>query len=458
MTAAAFTAEQGISHAPLTWGQRALWMAVQRRGPSSAKLISIRRIVAVPRRAPGDAGSVLRAISALIERHSSLRTLVHFEKAIQEVVAVGKQPVPLVPADATDPDGAATAKKLAGQLAETPFDHERELPQRVALVLSGERVRQVVLVFSHMTADFQAIERVLRDLRQLLLRGEVAGKSGPQSADVGQEEATDRRQRRSERATRYWVASFRRLPTETLPAVGPAHQPRWQRCLLTSAAVDVAVRLIARAHQVTSSTVLLTAVAGTFARWSGAGTCGVYTMVNNRAVDGYQDAVAKLNQLGMVVIDFTGRPGFAAALPRVWHAALEAYRHAYYDPRHMVSAFEAAGLRYMDGVSPHCYLNDIRLSPADTDLFGRDVTEASVREAMRHSRFTLAEGIDNFTWRLRMEILDAPDGLGLALTGDTAHVPPPVAERFLRDLEGLLVEAAFRDLPWPWVPGTGARQ
>jgi len=452
VTAAAFTAEQGISRAPLTWGQRALLTAVKRRGPSSSTLISIRRIVAVPRRASGDVTSVLRAISALIERHSSLRTLIHFEEGIQEVLAVGKQPVTLVPADATDPDGVATANELAWRLADNLFDHQRELPQRIALVMTGEQVRQIVLVFSHTTADFQAIERVLRDLRQLLLRGEIPGRAGPQSADIGLDEATDRRQRRSERATRYWVTSFRRLPTETLPEVGPAHQPRWQRCLLTSAAVDVAVRLLARTHQVTSSTVLLTAVAGTFARWSRADTCGIYTMVNNRAVDGHQDAVAKLNQLGMVVVDLSDRPSFATALPRVWHAALEAYRHAYYDPQHMVSAFEAAGLRYMTGVSPHCYINDIRLSPADTDLFGRDVSEASVREAMRHSKFTLAEAIDNFTWRLRMEIVDAPAGLGLALTGDTAYLPPPVAERFLRDVEELLIEAAFREVPWPWHP------
>jgi len=452
--AAAFTGEPGTRLAPLTWGQRALWMAMNRRGPSSAKLISLRRVVPVPRRAPSDLESVLRAIGALIARHSSLRTKIHFDRGVQEVVAAGAQPVRLVPADPADPDGAVTAKRLADELSAAPFDHQHELPQRIALVLVDDsRVRQIVIVFSHATVDFQGAELVQRDLRQLLLRGEIPGPAGPQSADIGVLEQSEAHQRRGQRATRHWVAGFRRLPADTLPEVGPQDEPRWRRHILASAAADVAIRLIARQHRVSSATVLLTAVAGTIARWSDADTCGIHTMVNNRAITEYRHAVAKLNQLGLLVVDFATRPSFADALPQVWHAAIDAYRHSYYDPAVMAVAFEAAGLPYASGISPHCYLNDIRLSPADTDLFGRDTAEHAVRAAMRHSTFTLAEGIDNFTWRIRVEIIDVPVGIGLALTGDTRFLPRPVAERLLREIEELLVEAAFRDVPWPWTVG-----
>jgi hypothetical protein len=115
----------------------------------------------------------------------------------------------------------------------------------------------------------------------------------------------------------------------------------------------------------------------------------------------------------------------------------------------MGRAFRAAGLPYATGVSPHYYLNDIRLS-TDTDLFGRAVGEAEVRASRTASTLTWTPGFDAFTWRARIEIVDQPGAIGLALTADSGHLPPEAMERFLRDLEGLLVEAAFRDVPWPW--------
>ncbi len=439
--------------APLTWGQRAYWLAAQRRG-SSATLISMRRVLATPRRAAADVDSVLRAIGKLLERHSSLRTLIHFEQGRQEVVAGGEQPVLVVAADPSDPsnpDGAVTAARLAETLAQQPFDHAAELPQRIALVLAGDgAVRQIVIVFSHTTVDFHATELVLRDLRLLLLRGAVPTPAGPQSADVGQAEQEEQSQRRSRRAVSYWLDGFRRLPADTLPQAGPEQRPRWRRCVLVSPAADTAIRLISREHQVTSSTVLLGAVAGMMAAWSGTDTCGIHTMVNNRALDRYRDAVTKLNQLGLVVVDLSGKPDFAQALPQVWQSAVGAYRHAYYDPAQMATAFAAAALPYATGVSPHCYFNDIRLAPSDTDLFGRDTTEEGVREGMRRSTFTVGDGMEQFTWRLRIEVIDAHDGIGLALTGDTRYLPPPKAEQFLRGVEGILVRAAFHPVPWPW--------
>ncbi len=448
---AAFAGAAAPGTAPLTWGQRALWMAAQRRG-SSATTISMRRVLAMPRRAASEVDSVLGAIGKLVQRHSSLRTLVHFEQGLQEVVAGGEQPVLVAPADQGDPDGRATAAALAETLAEQPFDHGAELPQRIALVHAEGRVRQIVIVFSHTTVDFHATELVLRDLRLLLLRGAVPAPAGPQSADVGQAEQEEPSQRRSRRAVEHWLEAFPRLPADTLPPAGPAQQPRWRRCVLVSPAADTALRLIARDHQVTGSTVLLTAVAGVLAAWSGTTTCGIHTMVGNRALDGYRDAVTKLNMLGLIVVDLSARPGFAEALPQTWSAAIAAYRHAYYDPAQMASAFAAAGLPYATGISPHCYFNDIRLTPADIDLYGRDTAEGSVREDLRRTTFTVGEGMEKFTWRLRLEILDAPGGVGLALTGDTCYLPPPRAQQFLREVEELVVRAAFQPVPWPWTP------
>ncbi len=453
-------AEPGGCSAPLTWGQRALWIALRRHGADQI-MISLRRTVPVPRKAAADVPSVLRALAALLARHSSLRTRLRWVDGEhrQVVEHIGDLPVLLVHTTDTGNDAGAAATALADELASTPFDHAEELPQRIALMVAGDRVTHVVAVFSHSTVDFQATEIILRDLRMLLLRGAIATPAPLQSVDIARREDSDEHRRRAQRAARYWVGAFSRLPPDTIAYAGPPAQPPFQRAVLVSAAADTASRIVANRHRVTGSTVLIAATAAVVSCWAGRSTggegareehVGVYTMSNNRSLDGYGDAIAKLNQLGLAVVDLAGRPSFAELLPRVWQAALDGYRHAYHEPALIAQAYEQAGYVYGTGVSPHCYLNDIRLAP-DTDLHGRDTGEAAVRASMAGSTLTWSTGYQQFTWRTRMEFLDMPGALGLALTADTAHLPLDSIERFLRDVERLLVDAAFHDLPWPWL-------
>ncbi|MFI6759234.1 condensation domain-containing protein [Micromonospora sp. NPDC050417] len=436
--------------APLTWGQWALRFGVERY-PANRVLINMRRVVPMPRRAPDEVDAVRRAVGALVGRHSSLRTRLRVIDGQwhQAVAAAGRLPTLLVRAADGDPDGTATARALADRLAATAFDFAQEWPLRVALVLVGGRVRQIVVVFSHTTVDFGAVEILLRDLRLLLLRGTVDAPVGPQSIDVAEREQDPRYRRRSVRCVDRWSASFARLTGQTLPWRAPPLEPRFRRAFLESGAADTALRLLAARHRVTSSTVLLAATTVLLARRSGNQVVGLYTMVSNRAVDGYRDAVANLAQLGLAVVDLTDRPSFADLLPTVWRAALDAYRHAYYDPSDLRRDPESTGYPSVPGTSPHCYFNDIRLA-TDLDLFGRATSETEVRAAMTGTTFSWLEHLDDFPWRTRVEVVDRPGALGFILTADSAYLPPAEAERFLRELEHLLVEAAFRDVPWPW--------
>jgi hypothetical protein len=366
-----FVAPDPPRSVPITWGQRALWMAARRHGAGQV-MFALKRWVAVPRRAQADPDRVYAALAALLARHSSLRTRLELtgDQPVQLVAAAGELPVLVVPEQtgvSGEPGGSgdpvATARRVAEELASVPFAHAEEWPQRVAVVARDGVPQQVVLVFSHITVDFRAAER----------------------------------------------------------------------------------------YGVTSSTVLLAAAARVVGEWSGNDLVGLHTMVNNRVLAGYPEAIAKLNQLALVPVQLSGstampqRAGstaMAQLLPRVWQAAVDGYRHGYYDPQELSDAFTAAGLPYAVGVSPHCYLNDIRLS-ASSDLFGRDCDEAAVRAVAEKSIFRLAERFDRFTWRMRIEIVDQPVGLGLALTADTTYFSLDEVEEFLRALEAQLVDAAF---------------
>ncbi|ROO63330.1 condensation domain-containing protein [Micromonospora sp. Llam0] len=436
-----FVAPDPARTAPITWGQRALWMALRRHGASQA-MFALKRHVAVPRRARSDPERVYAAIAALMVRHTALRTRLELagDEPRQRVADRGELSVPVVPAGSADP--VAVAQRVADELAAEPFAHADDWPQRVAVVTRDGVPHQIVVVFSHTTVDFRAAELVLRDLRLLLARGRIDSTPGLQSADVADLEQRESHRRRSVRAAAYWVEVTRRLSRDTrMPQREPA-TPRFRRGVLTSAAADTATRMLAVRHRTTTSTVLLAAAALVVGECSGNDLVGIHTMVNNRILDGYPEAVAKLNQLALVPVELTGDRRMAYLLPRVWRAALDGYRHAYYDPQTLSDAFGAAGLPYATGVNPHCYLNDIRLS-ADSDLFGRDVDEAAVRGALAGTTFRLAERIERFTWRTRIEIVDRPDGLGLALTADTTYLSTDDIERFLRALEARLVDGAF---------------
>ncbi|MDI5943935.1 hypothetical protein QLR68_38570, partial [Micromonospora sp. DH15] len=143
----------------------------------------------------------------------------------QQEAATGHLPVLVVPG--VD-DGAAAARAAADRLADVAFDHAAEWPVRAAVVTVDDRVRQVVLVFSHSTVDAHAAEVVLRDLRLLLLRGRLDTPPGPQSADVARLQHTAD-VRRSARTVAYWLREFDRLPTAPLPDGGPGLTPRYRR-------------------------------------------------------------------------------------------------------------------------------------------------------------------------------------------------------------------------------------
>ncbi|WP_432958923.1 condensation domain-containing protein [Micromonospora haikouensis] len=441
---------------PLTWGQRAMWRAVEVFESPRHSVLNLRRTLAVSRRADVDVARAVRAVAALVRRHESLRTRVRSVdgELYQSATGAGRLPVLVHPvaSAAADPDGRAAASALAARLGDPRFDHAAEWPVRAAVVTVDDRVRQVVLVFSHSTVDFHAAETVLRDLRMLVLRGSVATLAGPQSLDVAEREG-DGERRRGDRAVAYWTRHFPDLTVGLFDPVGPGLTPRYRRGSLVSPAVRHAARLVAARHGVSNATVLLAATAAVLAA-DGGDVCGVFTMVNNRFQPEYDGAVSKLNQIGLCRIDLADRPAFAELLTRARTASLDAYRHAYYDPRELERAFAARGLDYHTALAPFCYLNDIRL-PHDAGVDPAGCDEATLRAAAERSAFRWVEELEAFSWRCRLQVVDAPGAVELSVTVDTRYLPPQRAEAFLRAVEALLVEAAFRDVPWPWSPPAG---
>ncbi|TDC85610.1 hypothetical protein E1193_01955 [Micromonospora sp. KC606] len=436
----------GAGTAPLTWAQQVLWRSFTRFG-SNHRFLNLRRTVAVSARAGVDVAAAARAVGELVGRHGALRTRLRVGdgEPRQDTAAAGVLPL-LVHAGAGDGSGAA--REAAGRLGDVAFDHAEQWPLRVALVTVDDRVRQVVVVFSHTTVDAHAAEVVLRDLRLILLRGTLPTPPGPQSAEVARRQhGADRR--RSERAVAYWLREFPRLPRQQWTPIGPGLDPPLRRGVLVSSAIDTAARLIAARQRVSVSAVLLAGFTAVAARDSRRELCGLFPMAHNRFRAEYADAVANLGQIGFCVLDLTGRPDFGELVSRVWAASLDGLRHAYYDPSALRHALTARGVDVDSAFLPHHYFNDVRLSSGGVGPVPR-ATPGELRAAMQRSTFSWAAGLHKASWHLLTHVVDEPAGVGVTLTADTRHLPMDAVEPFLRGLEELLVEAAFEAVPWPW--------
>ena len=205
-------------------------------------------------------------------------------------------------------------------------------------------------------------------------------------------------------------------------------------------------------HRVSASAVLLAGTTAVATAGTGRNACGLFTMAHNRFRAGYDGAVANLGQIGFCVLDLTGRPSFDEVLARVWRASLAGYRHSYYDPARLRRGFEDQGYEYPEVFLPHYYFNDVRL-PGDVDADGpAAVTESALRAAAQRSTFAWTRGLEQSSWRQLTHVVDEPGGVGITLSLDTRFQPPEAAEPLLRGLEALLVEAAFREVSWPWSP------
>lgn len=427
--------------AHLTWGQRAMWRSMT-DFTSPHTVVNLCRVLAVSDRAVADLATVTRAVGALIDRHSSLRTRVEVHDGVlTQLIAVDRRlPIIIETAGADDPDGVRTAQDTARRWGESPFQHGADWPLRVALILSGDRVRQIVLVFSHSTVDFHATELVLRDLRLLLLRGAITAPAAWQSLDVARREH-EVEGARSGRAIDYWVQQLDRTPQGTFDTMTTTPVPGIRRGQLTSAAVETATRVLAARHRATPSTVLLATIATVLATDTHRPT-GVVTMANNRYRVGYVDAIAKLNQFGFCRLDLGAGTSFPDRLRATFRATLSAYRHAHYDPAAWEETFTDLGHDHNMVLASYLYFNDIRL-PREVAVDYPVPDRAGYAALRERTTFDWLSTPGRSPFRCRIQVVDAPGAVGLVITVNTPYVSTARAEALLRDVERVLVEAAL---------------
>ncbi|MEU8383608.1 condensation domain-containing protein [Streptosporangium sp. NPDC048865] len=436
--------------APLTWGQRAIWDTIRKTAPDD-HYFNFGRVLAVPRRArPLTVAGAAEVLRALVERHESLRTRLGEAPRGRTVHAGsedGAEPWQVLSTGGSVPVTVSEGdpERLRDALAETAFDYGNEWPLRIGLVVDRDEVTHIVLVFCHLAADGLGAEVAVTDLRLLLLRGSVPGPPPPSPLELARWQGSEQGLKVAAVAAEHWASEYRRIPPTMFDrrAGVPSDPPIW-RALLVSRAMDLAVRRIAALSGASTSTVLLTAASVLAGRVTGHDLSAMLPIVGNRFRGDTVNAVTTLSQEGLFVLDLR-EGGFTELLRAAKPAALRAYRSAYHDPGDRDRLTERAGRERGALIHPYCCFNDMRFA----DRVDASPDEASVRRALEETTLTWPLSQERLNCRFCLHVTGEPGGLGVSLTADTGYLPRPAMERYLLDLESLLVEAAFREVLEP---------
>jgi Condensation domain len=429
----------------LTWGQRAIWTAIDRTRPADS-YFNFARTLPVPDRLDGrpvGVDDVLGALATVFGRYEALRTrtpVVDGEPR-QVVSATGTVTVEVI--RAADGDAADTATRTADGYCATAFDYAADWPLRIGIVTVDGVPSFVALAFCHLASDLGGSAFVLRDIAAVVAGTDLVDAAETQPVDLARQQRSAEGQRAASAAARYWRRAYERIPASMFEReVDVPEQPRYQRVLLVSPALGAAAAMLGDRFGTGSSAVLNAATAATIGALTGHDTCAVLAITKNRFRSQMRDMVSTLSLEGLIVVPLEGLSDFESAVRATWRASVPAYRYAHYDERDRDRVVREVSDSRGEHVHPYCCLNDLR---DDTDA--PPVDDTPLPELLTRSSVWWLPPLEKLSCRFCLHIVDAPGGLALRVTADTAFMPKRHMLAFLRSVEDLVVSSVDGSVP-----------
>ncbi|WP_432841821.1 condensation domain-containing protein [Dactylosporangium sp. CA-092794] len=431
-----FTGARG-GECGLSWGQIAIWRAIQRLVPDDASL-NMSWVTALE-----DEGisvdtplsRITGTVAYIMGRHESLRTRVRLDEVRGPRQMVARDGViELNVVDAERAGAGAAARQLQRALTEPAFDYPDEWPLRVGAVRVGDVVTHAVFAICHLVTDRGGLTALVRDVLDSLAGQPTLDPPDRQPYDQALHQQSDAGRRQSEKALRYWERHLRAVPHSRFGQ--PDGEPRFVSATLSSPAGDQAVSLLADREQVSTSAVILAAAAVQLARQTGAREAVLQVIVSNRFRPGLADSVGPASQDGLCVIE-VGDDELGPVIGRAMRASMQAYLHAQYDP----VALDALVARLGD-VDLSCSFNDRRFDAQTPVSAAAGVSAAGLRAALPRTTLTW-EPVDHYGARYFLHVNAVSGVLDLTLFADTSVFGAASVEEHLRGIETLLVAEAL---------------
>ncbi|MEV6924578.1 condensation domain-containing protein [Dactylosporangium sp. NPDC051485] len=431
-----FTGARG-GECGLSWGQVAIWRAIQRLVPDDASL-NMSWVTALE-----DEGisvdtplsRITDTVAYIMARHESLRTRVRLDEAREARQVLARDGViELVVVDAERAGAADAARQLQRSLTEPPFDYPDEWPLRVGAVRVGDVVTHAVFAICHLVTDRGGLTALVRDVLDSLAGRTTLDPPDRQPYDQALHQQSDAGRRQSEKALRYWQRHLRAVPRSRFGE--PGGEPRFVSATLSSPAGDQAASLLAGRERVSTSAVVLAAAAVQLARQTGAREAVLQVIVSNRFRPGLADSVGPASQDGLCVIE-VGDDELGPVIGRAMQASMQAYLHAQYDP----VALDALVAQLGD-VDLSCSFNDRRFDMQTPVSAATGVSADGLRAALPRTALTW-EPVEQYGARYFLHVNAVPGVLDLTLFADTSVFDRSKVEEHLRGIERLLVAEAI---------------
>jgi amino acid adenylation domain-containing protein len=287
-----------------------------------------------------DQDALRRACTALVERHTGLRTTFQFVDSEPQLVVHEPFDVELSVTDwreAVDVDRMDGALSNLSATARTPFDLRELALFRIEVHVLSSNESLVGIVMHHVIADQWSFGVLARDLGALY-EAARAGRTLELAEDAPRPEHYARWHRDQllgetiERQLAYWRDQLRDLPIVEYPSDRPRTSIRAGRRSGTIA-IDVpqsvveTVRAISSAEQATEFMTLFAAYASVLHGATGADDIPIGVPIANRHWLASEGLITSLVNTLVMRVDLSGQPDFRELVRRVREMSLDAYSH-----------------------------------------------------------------------------------------------------------------------------------
>ncbi|MFD3517681.1 condensation domain-containing protein [Streptomyces sp. NPDC058657] len=385
--------------APLSHAQRRMWLMDRLGGRSGVYSVPFATRLA----GPLDVDALGEALTALVERHTVLRTRYGQRDDVpyQETVAVPR-PFPL---RVVDTDGAGDWSHLLSAEARLPFDLAEGSTPRALVLRHGPEDHTVLLTFHHISVDGGSLETVADELA--LLYAAASGTavparqldaSPPQYADFARREhaAAERADGGLARGLEHWAGRLAGATPPALPRPGAAPadlsvRPSASHFVPLAEGVLPGLREVGLARRATLFTVQLAGAFAALHRLTGQDDLVVGCAAGHREGQEMRGLVGLCVNTLPVRVDLSGDPSFGSLVERVRDALLEAQQHREV-PYDLITERLGAAARGSDGTALVRVTSDVLGEPTALRLPGMRSAEP-IEVALEEAKFDLSFGL-----------------------------------------------------------------
>ncbi|MFF2079065.1 condensation domain-containing protein [Kitasatospora sp. NPDC058162] len=296
------------------------------------------------------AGTTVRqveeALTALQDRHEALRT--RYEDI------GGGTPVQIVlpprPVTVAGPPRESDPVRVADSLGATPFDITVELPWRTALVTENGELRWLAVCLHHVATDGWSVNQLRREFLTLLSVGALPDGEVPTCRALAAEQWSEANGTRRRSARKHWQKIFGKAPAMVRDGAPESVNGRWGR--YGTAELTDAATLVARAHQLSLPSVMLSAYCRAAAQYDGLGEIMVAVFTNNRSDPRWEKLLTTQDQVIPLVVPIDPDEPFGAFAGKLHWELFRSYRHGEY---HVDDMLEIAAEHGFTGTVNGCF-------------------------------------------------------------------------------------------------------